>query len=320
MQMKNNHADVASIAMCICTRQRPIMLGKCLEKISSMVITSRCRLEILVIENDISPQCKEIIDKYNRNTYHNIHYFLEEKIGISAARNRSIEEALKIGTEWIAFIDDDAYPDKDWLEAYLECMVKHPADVYDGSYVLVYPENAPDYLQIQPHIGIDGEQLRFASTGNVLLHKKLVAIDGLNMRFNTEFSFIGGEDYELFKRASSQGIAIRRSTGAIVYETITHSRATFAWNLSRRFRFGQVNICVSQLHNGLSYTLMRKMILGIMKVLSGVVGLPLLPLWPLSVRIRRYVFQSMCRIAYGIGLFAGLLNLQNKYYQNTDGM
>ena len=296
------------------------MLGKCLENILNLDITSRCRLEILVIENDINPQCKEIIDKHKRNACHNIHYFHEEKLGISTARNRSIEEALKVGTEWIAFIDDDAYPDKDWLEAYLKCIVKHPADVYDGSYVLVFPENAPDYLQIQPRIGIDGEHLRFASTRNVLLNKKLVTIDGLNMRFNTELSFIGGEDYELFKRASSLGIAIRRSTRAIVYESITHSRATLAWNLSRRFRFGQVNVRVSQLHNGKSYTLMRKMILGILKILSGVVGLPLLPLWLLSVRIRRYVFQSMCRIAYGIGIFAGLLNLQNNYYKNTDGM
>ena len=320
MNLYINHADVASIAICICTRQRPIMLGKCLKELTNMIKYKKCRLEILIIENNVTPQCKEITDWYNNYSNINIHYFLEDNIGISPARNRSIEEALKLGTEWIAFIDDDAYPDKCWLDAYLNCVKKYPADVYDGLCVMVYPENTPDYLREQPHKGIEGDYLKYASTGNVLFHRNIADANGLNMRFRNDFKFSGGEDYELFRRASSLGVIIRRCTGAIVYEGVTSNRATLAWNLARRYHFGQVHVFVSKLHNGILFTLFRKSILGILKILGGVVGLPLFPLWPISILVRRHVFKSMCRMATGVGIFAGLLNISNQQYIHTDGI
>ena len=320
MHYCNKHVELTSIAVCICTRQRPIMLGKCLEKMLSLEIANKCHIEILVIENDNKPLSMKIVNSYNSMSDMQIHYFLENNIGIAAARNRSVEEALKLEAEWIAFIDDDAYPEKKWLEEYVICIHSHAADVYDGRYVLEYPKSTPDYLQIQPHVGIEAEQLKFASTGNVLFHRKLVASNGLKLRFNTEFNFCGGEDYELFRRASSYGITIRRSTKAIVYETVADSRATLTWNLARRFHHGQVNSIVSLLHNGLSYTIIRKTVLGILKIFSGTVGLPLFPLFPFSFYSRRYVYKSMCRISYGVGLFAGLLKFTNQTYRQTDGM
>ena len=320
MQNFDNHDKMKSIAICICTRNRPIMLDKCLQEITKIKSTTKYRIEILVIENDKVTRCKSILNKHIQNAKTNIHYFLEDDIGLSPARNRSINEALKLGTEWIAFIDDDAYPDEGWLDAYIKCMDNYPADVYDGFCILIYPRNAPDYLQIQPYRGNCGEYLRFASTRNVLLNRKLVAENGYNLRFRDVLKYSGGEDYELFRRAMMHGITIRRCTGAIVYETVTSNRAKLAWNLVRRYHFAQSSVLVSQLHNGILYTIIRKSTLGILKILSGMFGMPLFPLWPISFRIRKHVFKSMCRIAYGFGLFAGLLNIFGQPYTNTDGM
>ena len=311
---------MTSIAICICTRNRPIMLDKCLQEITRLESRTKNRIEILVIENDKTTRCKSILSKHLQNEKNNIHYYLEDNIGLSPARNRSIKEALKLGTEWIAFIDDDAYPDKGWLDAYMKCMENYPADVYDGFCVLKYPKNAPDYLQIQPYIGNCGDYLRFASTRNVLFNHKIVAVNGYNLRFRNEFKYSGGEDYELFRRANMHGITIRRCTKAIIYETVASNRAKLTWNLARRYHFAQSNVLVSKLHNGIPYTIIRKTILGILKILGGVFGLPLFPLWPFSLHIRKHVFKSMCRIAYGFGLFSGLLNIFGQPYIKTDGM
>ena len=53
----------------------------------------------------------------------------EEKLGLSNARNRALQEARG---EYILFMDDDETPDPAWLTAYEEAMREHQPDALGG--------------------------------------------------------------------------------------------------------------------------------------------------------------------------------------------
>jgi len=91
----------------ICTRDRPQDLKRCLEGISHIPDDGQ---EVLVIDScSRNPQTKII-----SQSFPGVRYVYENYPGLNRARNRAIKEA---SNEIIAFIDDDAIPDPNWLRA-----------------------------------------------------------------------------------------------------------------------------------------------------------------------------------------------------------
>jgi len=63
--------------------------------------------EIIVVDNRSTDRTKEVVSEFSH-----VRYVLEEKMGLSHARNRGIKESRG---DVVAFIDDDAKADKSWL-------------------------------------------------------------------------------------------------------------------------------------------------------------------------------------------------------------
>ena len=99
---------LATIA--ICTRDRPADLQKCLDGLMMLPDDGQ---EILVIDNSPSTNAtRDLVEKYTR-----VRYILENNPGLNWARNRALIEAKN---EVVAFTDDDAVPDPDWLRQLLK--------------------------------------------------------------------------------------------------------------------------------------------------------------------------------------------------------
>lgn len=99
--------EAAACTVVVCTRNRPAYLRRCLEHIRAQSVP----LEILVVDNNpAASEAFEIASSFGA------HYILCAQPGLSHARNAGLY-ACK--TEFVAFIDDDAYPDPDWLETLL---------------------------------------------------------------------------------------------------------------------------------------------------------------------------------------------------------
>ena len=97
------------ITIAICTRDRPEDLKRCLEEITCMPEDGQ---EVLVIDScSLSPETKYITQSFSQ-----VRYVYENYPGLNRARNRALMEASH---DIIAFIDDDAIPDSDWLRALL---------------------------------------------------------------------------------------------------------------------------------------------------------------------------------------------------------
>lgn len=93
-----------SATVAICTRDRPDDLQRCLEGISRLRPGDH---EVLVIDNAPSDdRSMEVAKRFP------VRYVREDRPGLDHARNRAVAEARG---EVIAYIDDDATPDRDWL-------------------------------------------------------------------------------------------------------------------------------------------------------------------------------------------------------------
>ncbi|WP_373535676.1 glycosyltransferase family 2 protein [Microcoleus sp.] len=98
---------IATVA--VCTRDRPEDLQRCLE---ALMLLPDDGQEYLVIDNCPATDATEELVK----NYPKVRYVREDVPGSSAARNRALREAKH---EFVAFTDDDAVPDPNWLRSLL---------------------------------------------------------------------------------------------------------------------------------------------------------------------------------------------------------
>jgi GT2 family glycosyltransferase len=106
-ERKDTIVDYPTATIAICTRNRTDDLLRCLKAVTELPDDGQ---EILVIDN-----CPSDDSTLNLvATFPKVKYVLEAKKGLNKARNRALFEAKN---EVIAFIDDDAIPDPNWLRA-----------------------------------------------------------------------------------------------------------------------------------------------------------------------------------------------------------
>lgn len=103
--VKKNTYDVP-ITVVVCTRNRTDMLKDCLIALQALDYP---RYEILVIDNaPDNDDTKDLAEQFG------VRYVRENKPGLDRARNRGIRES---SFPIIAFTDDDARPDGNWLKS-----------------------------------------------------------------------------------------------------------------------------------------------------------------------------------------------------------
>jgi O-antigen biosynthesis protein len=88
----------------ICTRERPTHLDHCLEAVMRLVYSS---FDVLVVDNaPRDAQTRDVAARWG------VRYVVEPAVGLSRARNQAMRECH---SDVIAFLDDDALPDPEWL-------------------------------------------------------------------------------------------------------------------------------------------------------------------------------------------------------------
>jgi glycosyltransferase involved in cell wall biosynthesis len=104
------------IAVCICTYDRYDLLPKAIESVCLQSL-NRSKYRVMVIDNSPDPEKAEAVAKHYRSPEGNagglVSYHVEKTPGLSNARNVGSRDC---GTEFIAFMDDDAIASHEWLE------------------------------------------------------------------------------------------------------------------------------------------------------------------------------------------------------------
>jgi len=222
--MKESKQDCISV--CICTFKRPAMLAKALEGIIAQVTDSKFTFEVVVVDNDFNRSAENTVRGIRLQTEIQIKYDCEPQQNISLTRNRAI---LNAEGNLIAFIDDDEFPEQNWLLEHFNALLHFSVDGVLGP-VLPYHEGSPPHWLVKSNLcvrssfptGTPLTNLKYMRTGNVLFRRAILPADVF--AFDPQFGLSGGEDYDFFKRMLKRGCSFVWCDEARVLEHVPIER------------------------------------------------------------------------------------------------
>ncbi len=225
------------VAICVATYKRPELLINCLNAIMQLDRSDKHETIVIVVDNDKNGTARRVVEQIKDTSKYNLFYAVEKSRGLASARNRLIKEAIKHKAEFIGFIDDDEFPHPKWLTSHLATIQEYNIDIVTGPVISTFETKPMNNIKIKAKHPT-GYIPRNIAANNVMFKKDLVAKS--EIIFNTDFNFIGGEDFDFFDRATKKGFSKIWNADAIVYETIPEERRTKKYLFFRHFT-GAIN-------------------------------------------------------------------------------
>lgn len=227
---------VDRVVILVCTYRRPEGLKRLLESLAEH--QTRLSFDVVVVDNDPATSGRHVTEASELP----VKYLVEERPGIAAARNRTLQE-IRRDHDAVVFVDDDEFVEEGWLDAHVEALDAWDADVVTGPVISLLPEDAPRWVRrggfIQRSPRATGTSLSSAKTSNTIVRGGWLGPSS-DIVFDEAFSRSGGSDTDLFWRLRRLGATIVWSADAVVSEPVPRSRTTARWIVRRDFRGGVV--------------------------------------------------------------------------------
>lgn len=283
------------ISLCICTYRRSDGLARLLRAIAVLERPPGHLFELVVVDNDPAGSARAVFEDWAVRHDLVARYVVETQPGVGHARNRAIREAR---LPWIAFLDDDEWPESTWLVALWATQSATGADGVFGPVLAVLEAPVPDPILAS---GVfERRRLRTGTwlgwsdcaTGNVLLRRQWFERAG---GFAAAFAVSGGEDSEFFLRCIKLGARFVWCDEAVAHEAIPPARATRANLLNRAFNEGRNYARVCATHGGAG----QFVLLALRGFAAACVLVPLVAFARLSRRPQAICYESRLQAAFG---------------------
>ncbi len=212
-------APLSHISVCICSYKRPHLLRRLLDKLADQETGGIFTYSIVIVDNDGQQSAKDVTAEFNARAAIPIKYCVEPRQNIAMARNRAVGSSEG---DYIAFIDDDEFPEKTWLLTLWKACQQYKVDGVLGPVKRYFDEQPPQWIikgnfyerpTYPTGLIIDWRKGR---TGNVLLKKQLFT--GSDRPFDPQFR--QGEDQDFFQRMIGQGHVFIWCNEAVAYEVV----------------------------------------------------------------------------------------------------
>ena len=227
------------ISVCICTYKRPAFLQRLLDELRAQETGGHFTYSIVVSDNDHLRSAEPLVSDFTATSNIAIKYCVEPQQNISLARNRAIENA---SGDLIAFIDDDEFPEPDWLLRMLKTCRTYEAAGILGPVKPYFEELPPGWIRkgafFERPEHKTGRLMHWeeSRTGNLLFRRNILA--GIDEPFKPEFG-TGGEDKDFFMRMTQQGHVFRWCNEGVTYETVPPDRWKRRYLLKRAMLRGK---------------------------------------------------------------------------------
>ncbi len=249
--------------LCICTYRRPDGLRKLLETLPQL--DGADDLQVVVSDNDPAGEGLAVCETLKAADYpFPLYTVAATEPGISAARNAACTRALQLEPDLLAFLDDDEWPEPQWLRELQRVRAACKVDVVGGPTRPVFPDGTPESIRQNPYYGADmalADQslCQLQAGGNFLITSD--ALRALAPEFfNHAFAHSGGEDLAFFLQLQQCGYAMAWAENAIVHEPVPADRLHEDWVRQRIVNIHNSRVRVMQLlQPGLHHRLVRVM-------------------------------------------------------------
>ncbi len=221
------------VSVIICTYSRPAMLQETLKSILKQEREGSFDLEIIVVDNSPSGQMKAAVEPFQGK----LRYLQETTQGKSHALNHGVKNATG---EVIAFTDDDAIADPQWLLSLIRSLKNHQCDGVGGRVMPIYPSETPQWIKDNPAKIAGGVVVYDYGEDEFLYEEKYDPFIGCNYAFKRRvFDDCGvfrtdvgpgtnamGEDTEFIERLIEQGKILYYCGTAVVRHPVDLKRLT----------------------------------------------------------------------------------------------
>ncbi len=235
-------ADTATqISVCICTYKRPELLSRLLDRLREQTSDGLFAYSIIVVDNDQLRSAEALVSVFSSSTDIPVQYCVEPRQNIALARNKAVETA---NGDFVAFIDDDEFPPKDWLLTLFTTCSEYHVDGVLGPVKPVFDVKPPQWVvrgrfydrpTYPTGLVIDWKKGR---TGNVLLNRRIF----VNERDPFRMEFRTGEDQDFFRRMIEKGYVFVWCDEAVAYEVIPPTRWKRTFMLRRALLRGATTL------------------------------------------------------------------------------
>jgi glycosyltransferase involved in cell wall biosynthesis len=237
------------ITVALCTHNHADRIRRTLEDLGRLAPPTQ-PWEILVVDNGCTDETPGLLaDHHWRPEGTPVRVVREDKLGLSNARNRALQES---NGEYLLFIDDDETPDPQWLTAYEQAMLAHEPDALGGRIEVLFEHGLqPAWLQ-EELLGFLGRLDHGAERwlispdtpfygGNFAVRRAVFAEVG---EFDTELGRkgrinLGGEDTEFYRRLVSSGHTVRWVPDAVIHHRIRADKLRRSYFLELHYRQGK---------------------------------------------------------------------------------
>lgn len=235
-QHQNVTAQPARVSLVITTYNRAAMLITALESVADSEVRDRDRVEVIVVDNNSTDDTAEIVNALRARGFpFELRYVLEQRQGLSFARNRGVDEAN--GT-YVAYMDDDQRLEKHFL-ARIESAFRDTHAVCVGGPIFYYNDrNLPAWLpallenvgqyNLGSHAKVLGLSDEMLPGGNMVFDRRaLIAIGKYDVRLGRSGgSLMAGEEDELQERLHAAGKTVAYHPSLIQYHYLAPARLT----------------------------------------------------------------------------------------------
>ena len=208
------------ISVCICTFKRPELLSRLLDGLKDQHTEGMFSYSVVVADNDCTESARNVVSNFAATSPFPVRYCVEPRQNIAMARNKALENAEG---SYIAFIDDDEFPRRDWLVLLFKtCNLNGVAGVL-GPVKPLFQHDPPkwvlegNFFDRPSHR--TGYRMKWTETrtGNTLFRRRI--LDGSPEAFRPEFD-AAGEDMDFFRRMIDKGHLFVWCDEAAVYEDV----------------------------------------------------------------------------------------------------
>ncbi|UFS71086.1 glycosyltransferase family 2 protein [Geomonas sp. RF6] len=230
------------ITICICTYKRAALLGDLLKKLWALKTDALFSYRVVVVDNDSEESARPVVESLQRQSPVPISYHVQPEQNIALTRNTAVENATG---EYLAFIDDDEFPEEGWLLALYLALKKYDCAGVLGPVRPWFGAECPRWLvranlvERKSHESgtvMDAHECR---TGNVLMERRI--FDDPDNRFERQYGRTGGEDVWFFVRVMAKGYRFVWCEEGPVHEIVTPERCKALYYIRRSVRMGGVS-------------------------------------------------------------------------------
>ncbi|MBZ5581662.1 MAG: glycosyltransferase family 2 protein [Acidobacteriia bacterium] len=212
------------ISICVCTYKRPILLQRLLQALLGQETLGLFTFSIVVVDNDRLRSAEPVVSDFAAAAkLIPVRYCEEPRQNIALARNKAVENA---SGDFVAIIDDDEFPEGDWLLKLFTACEEYRVDGVLGPVKRYFDEEPPGWI-VKGHFyerpsHPTGHIMPWmeSRTGNLLTRREVFHEEVPPFRP----AFRAGEDQDFFRRMAGRGRIFIWCNEAVVYEVVTPSR------------------------------------------------------------------------------------------------